>query len=342
MIAVGVDTHKDRHYAVALDQLGQLLGELIVRSDRRRLRASCSAGPSSSGRAESSCSAIEGAGSWGAGLCQHLSTPAHASSRSSALADATAAPASPTASTRSRRPSACSPARASRRHGARGILDRAPGAADRPALRASPSAPGCSTSSKRCNATAPIALRERIGDGTGKQLERRILVDARTPRRRRRRDAPCSRVMRDLAARSRTLAADATRYEHELAELVRSLDHDAARRARHRARSPPPSCSPATPPASSTKPPSRAATAPRRSRPPRARRSATASTAAATAKPTTRSTRSRSSAPSTNPRPAPTSTADPRRQDQARSHPRAQTPLSRELYNRLTEVPLTS
>ena len=28
MIAVGVDTHKASHYAVALDQLGQLLGEL--------------------------------------------------------------------------------------------------------------------------------------------------------------------------------------------------------------------------------------------------------------------------------------------------------------------------
>jgi transposase len=31
-------------------------------------------------------------------------------------------------------------------------------------------------------------------------------------------------VMRDLAARSRALAADAKRYERELAELVRSLE----------------------------------------------------------------------------------------------------------------------
>ena len=31
-------------------------------------------------------------------------------------------------------------------------------------------------------------------------------------------------VMRDLAARSRALAADAQRYERELAELVRALD----------------------------------------------------------------------------------------------------------------------
>ncbi len=30
MIAVGVDTHKDIHFAVALDHLGQLLGELAI------------------------------------------------------------------------------------------------------------------------------------------------------------------------------------------------------------------------------------------------------------------------------------------------------------------------
>ena len=29
MIAVGVDTHKERHYAVALDHLGQMLAELV-------------------------------------------------------------------------------------------------------------------------------------------------------------------------------------------------------------------------------------------------------------------------------------------------------------------------
>ena len=29
MIAVGVDTHKERHYAVALDHVGQMLAELV-------------------------------------------------------------------------------------------------------------------------------------------------------------------------------------------------------------------------------------------------------------------------------------------------------------------------
>jgi len=32
MIAVGVDTHKNRHIAVALDRLGQLLGELSIQA----------------------------------------------------------------------------------------------------------------------------------------------------------------------------------------------------------------------------------------------------------------------------------------------------------------------
>jgi hypothetical protein len=30
MIAVGVDTHKDRHYAVALDHIGQMLAERTI------------------------------------------------------------------------------------------------------------------------------------------------------------------------------------------------------------------------------------------------------------------------------------------------------------------------
>ena len=40
------------------------------------------------------------------------------------------------------------------------------------------------------NATAPVALRERVGDGSGKQLERRVHVDARPGQRRHRRSAP--------------------------------------------------------------------------------------------------------------------------------------------------------
>ena len=76
MIAVGVDTHKERHYAVALDMLRQLLGELAF--------AATAAGYLELQRwAERVGDAqlvfgIEGDGSWGAGLCQHLQRAGHA------------------------------------------------------------------------------------------------------------------------------------------------------------------------------------------------------------------------------------------------------------------------
>lgn len=73
-------------------------------------------------------------------------------------------------------------------------------------------------------ATAPVALRERIGEGNGRQLERRLA------RMRARAGAPAEEqtvltIMRDLASRSRALAVDARRYERELGGLVRSLDN---------------------------------------------------------------------------------------------------------------------
>lgn len=71
MIAVGVDTHKERHYAVAVDHVGQLLAELTF--------AATAAGYAELQRwAEQLDDAgdlvfgLEGTGSWGAGLLQHL------------------------------------------------------------------------------------------------------------------------------------------------------------------------------------------------------------------------------------------------------------------------------
>lgn len=72
------------------------------------------------------------------------------------------------------------------------------------------------------NATAPVALRER-GEGTGKQLERRILSMRARPNASLEERVAFS-VMRDLATHSRTLGADAKRYQSELAELIRTLD----------------------------------------------------------------------------------------------------------------------
>jgi hypothetical protein len=156
------------------------------------------------------------------------------------------------------------------------------------------------------SATAPIALRERIGDGTGKQLER-LVISMRARASADVEEHAVFGVMRDLAARSRALATDARRYERELAELVRSLDNTLLDE---------PGIGPISaaklfacdPRASNTKRPSPAATERRPCQRPRARPSDTVSAAAATARSTTPSTRSRSPAPSTNPRLAPTST----------------------------------
>jgi transposase len=67
--------------------------------------------------------------------------------------------------------------------------------------------------------TAPLALRERIGEGGGGQLERRL-----TGMHARKEAGIAERavlaVMRDLAAHARSLAAEAARYERELTQIV--------------------------------------------------------------------------------------------------------------------------
>ncbi len=173
MIAVGVDTHKERHYAVALDHLGQLLAELSFPA-------------SAAGYTELQLWAerlvdgeglvfgLEGTGSWGSGLCQHLQHAGYSvfeaerprrkdrrAGKSDRIDALTAAK------------SVLSGENVSTPRG-RGILT-----AIRALLIARRSAVTERTrvlnQLQALNATAPIALRERIGEGTGKQLERRIL-----------------------------------------------------------------------------------------------------------------------------------------------------------------------
>jgi transposase len=74
------------------------------------------------------------------------------------------------------------------------------------------------------NATAPTSLRERIGAGTGKQLERRLL-SMRTRPNADLEERTVFAVMRDLAAHSRALGDDAKRYQQQLAELITTLDN---------------------------------------------------------------------------------------------------------------------
>jgi len=204
-----------------LDQLGQLLGE--------RTFAASAAGYAELQRwAESTAAGhelvfgVEGVGSWGAGLRQHLQHGGHAvveverprrrdrragkSDRIDALTAAKCALNNENVSIPRRR-GALTAIRAL-------LIARRSAVAERTRLL---------NQLQALNATAPIALRERIGEGTGKQLERRILsmrarpgadVETRT----------VFAVMRDTAARSRALEADARRYKNEIAQLVRSLD----------------------------------------------------------------------------------------------------------------------
>ena len=272
MIAVGVDTHKERHCAAALDELGQVLGEFAFAAtaagygDLRRWAES-------RGNPDELVFGIEGAGSWGAGLCQHLQHAGHVvveverprraerragkSDRIDALAAAKQVLVGEKVSTPRRR----------------GVLS-----AVRALLNARRSTIAERTrllnQLQALNVTAPVALRERIGDGTGKQLERRLL-SMRSRAGGDIEERAVFGVMRDLAARSRALAADAKRYEHDLAELVRSLD-DTLLDEPGSGPSQPRSCSPATPRASGTKQHSPAATERPHYRRPRARPSDTA------------------------------------------------------------------
>jgi transposase len=220
MIAVGVDTHKQRHFAVALDALGQVLGELGFAATAAGY-AELQRWAERYGDLDELVFGIEGAGSWGAGLCEHLQHDGYAVVEVER------------------------PRRAERRAGKSDRIDALAaakhvlvGKVSTPRRRGILSALRAllnvrrSTIAERTrllnqlqalNVTAPVALRERIGDGTGKQLERRLLsMRSRTSSDIEERAV--FGVMRDLAARSRALAADAKRYERDLAEFVRSLD----------------------------------------------------------------------------------------------------------------------
>jgi transposase len=69
MIAVGVDTHKHQHLAVAVDALGQLLAEITITATLAGYRELLVWITGLEGEVRVG---IEGAGSYGAGLCEYL------------------------------------------------------------------------------------------------------------------------------------------------------------------------------------------------------------------------------------------------------------------------------
>jgi transposase len=186
-----------------------------VRAERRRRWAERLGG------GEGIVFGIEGAGSYGAGLCRHLQQAGHP------VVEVERPRRTDRRAGKSDRIDALAAARrvlegsvsTSRR---RGVLS-----AIRAVLVARRSVVGERTrvlnQLQALNTTAPIALRERVGRGTGRQIERRILSMRARPGVGLE-ERVVFAVMRDLAAHSRTLGADAGRYEHELAELVTEVD----------------------------------------------------------------------------------------------------------------------
>jgi transposase len=219
MIAVGVDTHKHEHLARALDGLGQVVGGLQIEAD---LAGYLELADWLSELGEEVRVGIEGAGSYGAGLCEFL------------LANGTEVV------------EVERPRREDRRRGKSDEIDAL--AAARKVLAgdglSTPRAGGtrqalgallvayrsCVAERTRLlnqlqslHTSAPIALRERIGAGNGKQLATRL------SRMRSRSAAPEAEqlvftVLRDLARRSHELGVHAGAYERELTRLIDSLD----------------------------------------------------------------------------------------------------------------------
>lgn len=222
MIAVGVDTHKQAHAVAALDQIGQVLGEVTV--------AASLAGYQELTRwlrqfDEDLVVGIEGAGSYGAGLSEYLlaegiivvevERPQRKDRRCSGKNDAI------DALLAAKKVLAGDGVSTPRAGGTRLALQALLIAyrscvAERTRLL---------NQLQALNVTAPIALRERLGEGTGKQLAARLLKLRSRP------GAPDSErlilsVMRDLARRTRQMTLQAQTYKTELEQLIDSLDPD--------------------------------------------------------------------------------------------------------------------
>ena len=219
MIAVGVDTHKHEHAVCVLDDLGQLVGERTIgasSSDYALLVAWLGAFGSEL------VVGIEGAGSYGAGLCEYLL----------AHGIRVVEVARPRRRDRRRGKSDQIDARLAARHvlaGDRLSTPRAGGT--RLALQALLGTYRATVRERTrvlnelqaLDAIAPLALHERIGAGSGKQLATRVLRLRARPG-----AAQTERLilelMRDLARRAGDLTRLAERYRRQLDELVRTLD----------------------------------------------------------------------------------------------------------------------
>jgi transposase len=220
MIAVGVDTHKLEHAVCVLDALGQLIGERTISADRRGYTELARW---IGGLDDELIVGIEGAGSYGAGLCERL------------LAEGI------------RVVEVERPKRAERRRGGKSDQIDAQRAAKRVLAGDGLSAPrrggtrqalcallvghrSCMRERTRLLnelqalvTTAPIALREKLGAGSGHKLATRLLQTRRQPGSLETEQIILD-VLRDLARRARDLKTHADDYTRTLATLISGLD----------------------------------------------------------------------------------------------------------------------
>jgi transposase len=219
MIAVGVDTHEQAHVAAALSELGELLSEIGVAANPAGYREMAwwlrSLG-------DGVLVGIEGASSYGAGLCEHLQ-------EAGAQVVEVERP-----RRRDRRTGKSD--RIDARMAAKKVLSgeglstpRAPGARAglQALLLAYRSCVGERTRLRNqvqaLHVTAPVALRERIANGDGAALARR-LASMRVRSDVGVQELTTFAVMRDLARRARALEAQARHYESAISQLAHSLD----------------------------------------------------------------------------------------------------------------------
>jgi transposase len=220
MIAVGVDAHKHEHAVCVLDAVGRVIGECTISATRQgyaELARWIGQLP------DTVVVGIEGAGSYGAGLCEFLlaagicvvevDRPKRTQRRRNGKSDRI------DARLAAKRVLADDGLASPRRAGARQAI-----AALLVGYRS------CISERTRLlnelqalHTTAPIALREQLGSGNGKQLVRRVTKQRRRPSGNQR-EQILLEVLRDLAQRTLDLTRRADTYRAKLDRLIRELD----------------------------------------------------------------------------------------------------------------------
>jgi len=220
MIAVGVDAHKHEHAICALDGLGRVIGARTICANRRgyaELESWIGRLP------EAVVVGIEGAGSYGAGLCEQLlaagvdvvevDRPRRSERRRGGKSDRSDAL---LAAKKVLTNDGLSTPRAGGTRQAMSALLVAYGSCIAERTRVLNALHALHT-------TGPAALREQLGTGSGKQLATRVMKLQQ-----RRNSLPAAQIslelLRDYAERAADLTRRADTYKAKLDELVRSLD----------------------------------------------------------------------------------------------------------------------